>query len=157
MTAQTVHPATKARELITFAVSGQDFCMDIRPVREIRGWQDVTPLPHAPRDVLGVMNLRGAVVPIIDLSLRLDLGPCRHHPRNVIIIALIEARTIGFLVSSVSNIVTVAPDEIQPMPDMGAPATASLVEGIIPSSGKNLRVLDVAALGAILDPRRSVA
>lgn len=87
------------RELVTFRIGEQDFSMDIMLVREIRGWSEATVLPYAPRYVLGVINLRGAVVPIIDLAARLGLPPTEPGPRHVIIIVVDGTRLTGFLVS----------------------------------------------------------
>ena len=71
-----------SREMVTFCIGEQDFCMDIMTVREIRGWTEATVLPRAPDYVLGVINLRGAVVPIIDLSSRLGLAPLEPFDRT---------------------------------------------------------------------------
>ncbi|SEM75701.1 chemotaxis protein CheW [Palleronia pelagia] len=135
-------------ELITFSIGEQDFCMDIMAVREIRGWTGVTMLPHSPPDVMGVMNLRGAVVPIVDLAARLGLERCRDAGRTVIIVANIGEQTVGFLVSAVSDIVSIAPDEVQPMPRMDGLDSDSFVKGIIASQERTLRVLDIATLSA---------
>ncbi|WP_176249242.1 MULTISPECIES: chemotaxis protein CheW [unclassified Sulfitobacter] len=135
-------------ELITFSIGSQDFCMDIILVREIRGWTNVTMLPHAPKDVLGVMNLRGAVVPIVDLSARLGLGVCESKERDVIIITLIEKKIVGFLVTAVSDIIELSQTDIQPMPQMGGKKENQFVKGIYISDNKTLRVLDIASLAA---------
>ena len=95
------------RELVTFRVGNQDFCIDIMLVREIRGWTPATILPHAPSYVLGVINLRGSVVPIVDLSARLGLQASVPDDRHVIVIAVIENQTVGFLVNSVSDIISI--------------------------------------------------
>lgn len=144
-------------ELITFAIGAQDFCMDIMLVREIRGWVEVTPLPHAPVDVLGVMNLRGAVVPIVDLSRRLSLGPCAPHARNVVIIATIGAQVVGLLVTAVSDILAVAPDEMRPIPAAGGAEAARFVSGIVSSRERTLRVLNVDALAATMTAMHEIA
>ncbi|WP_102109292.1 chemotaxis protein CheW [Oceaniglobus roseus] len=144
-------------ELITFSVGQQDFCMDIMLVREIRGWTNVTVLPHSPADVLGVMNLRGAVVPIVDLSARLGLGACRPEARNVIIIALIGRQTVGFLVTAVSDIVSAAPEDIQPLPQVGGTAAGNYVKGIIASRHQTLRVLNIDMLAAAITEESEVA
>ncbi len=135
-------------ELITFSIGSQDFCMDIILVREIRGWTNVTMLPHALKDVLGVMNLRGAVVPIVDLSARLGLGVCESKERDVIIITLIEKKIVGFLVTAVSDIIELSQTDIQPMPQMGGKKENQFVKGIYISDNKTLRVLDIASLAA---------
>lgn len=75
------------RELISFRIGAQEFCVDIMAVREIRGWTPATPLPHSPAYVRGVINLRGAVLPIVDLAERLGLPPSTPTQRHVIIVA----------------------------------------------------------------------
>lgn len=145
------------QELITFSIGTQDFCMDIMLVREIRGWTKVTILPHAPADVMGVMNLRGAVVPIVDLSARLGLGSSQSNDRDVIIIALIDQQTIGFVVTSVSDIVGISQDAIQPMPRISGLEDNNFVKGIITSEEKTLRVLDISALAASMTVEHETA
>ena len=86
------------RELVAFRVAGQDYCVDIMSVREIRGWTQATTLPHAPDFVRGVINLRGSVVPIVDLAARLGLDPITASDRNVIIITVINQQVVGLLV-----------------------------------------------------------
>lgn len=147
MTQDQTAASKDERELITFFVGEQEFCMDIMLVREIRGWTNATPLPHAPGDVLGVMNLRGAVVPIVDLSARLGFGICETQERNVIVIAAIGGQTVGLLVSSVSDIVGVGRDEVQPLPQISEAQAGAFVEGIIATQNRTLRVLSVDAIG----------
>lgn len=135
-----------ARELVSFAIGDQDFCMDIMLVREIRGWTNVTMLPHAPSFILGVINLRGAVVPIVDLASRLGLTPLEPTQRHVIIIAVLGEQTVGFLVSAVSDILGVSPAEIQPPPKVGDGATQGFIEGVIANDDRMLRILNIAAV-----------
>jgi len=137
----------KKIEFITFSIGEQDFCMDIVLVREIRGWSKVTTLPRSPADVLGVMNLRGAVVPIVDLSARLGLGRYDATDRDVIIITLIGDQTVGFVVTAVSDIVELSHDNIQPMPNIGEGTENRFVKGIVTSDDKTLRVLDINNIG----------
>jgi len=132
------------RELVTFRIGEQDFSMDIMLVREIRGWSEATVLPYAPRYVLGVINLRGAVVPIIDLAARLGLPPTEPGPRHVIIIVVDGARLTGFLVSAVSDILSVGSGEVQSVPTLND-MNASFLSGVITSKSRLLRILDVAA------------
>src|SRR5689334_21989594 len=104
------------RELISFRVGEQEFCVDIMSVREIRGWTPASPMPHSPPYVRGVINLRGAVLPVIDLAARLGLGVADATDRHVIIVARIGNRTVGLLVDAVSDILTVTDETIQPPP-----------------------------------------
>ncbi len=119
------------RELIAFRVGAQEFCVDIMSVREIRGWTPATPLPRAPPYVRGVINLRGAVLPIVDLSSRLGLGLAEPSERHVIIVAQIGAQLVGLLVDAVSDILTVAGAEIQPTPEVASDMARTFVQGLI--------------------------
>ena len=142
MTAAT-HVQPGVRELVTFRVGDQDFCIDIMMVREIRGWSPATILPHAPRYVLGVINLRGSVVPIVDLSARLGLGTSVPDDRHVIVIAVVGSQTIGFLVGAVADIIAVDGSEVQPSPDVTSETTRSFIEGVIVTKERMLRVIDI--------------
>lgn len=134
------------RELVTFKAADQDFCVDIMSIREIRGWSKTTIMPHAPDYVLGVMNLRGSVVPVIDLSRRLGLGITEANDRHVIIIALIGQQTVGLLVESVSDILGISTESIQPTPDIASESARSFVAGIICIDRRTLRLIDLEKL-----------
>ncbi|WP_114965955.1 chemotaxis protein CheW [Alkalilacustris brevis] len=136
------HPVSR-REIVSFRVANQDFCIDIGSVREIRGWTPTTVLPHAPPYVTGVMNLRGAVLPVVDLSARLGLGPTEPSPRHVIIIVMIEEMTAGLLVDAVSDILTVNGEEIKPTPDVAAGPAKTLVEGVLAIDERLIRLIDL--------------
>lgn len=133
------------RELIIFTVAEQSFCMDIMQVREIRGWTTVTVLPHAPSYVLGVVNLRGAVVPIVDLAARLGLPPLKPEPRHVILVTQISDQVVGFFVTAVSDILSVSPSSIQTMPEMSGAETSDYIEGMIVVDGMTISILNAAA------------
>jgi len=135
------------RELVAFRVSGQDYCVDIMSVREIRGWTEVTSLPHAPEYVRGVINLRGSVVPIVDLSARLGLPPIEASGRNVIIITIIGPQVVGLLVEAVFDIVNVPASAIQETPDVASESVKTFIEGVVSAEDKMIRLID---LGRIL-------
>jgi purine-binding chemotaxis protein CheW len=124
------------QELISFRIGEQEFCVDIMAVREIRGWTQATPLPQAPSYVRGVINLRGAVLPIVDLSARLGLGATEPHVRNVIIVVRIGARLVGLLVDAVSEVLTATNDMIQPTPDVSSDAVKMFIRGILALEGR---------------------
>ncbi|WP_395665406.1 chemotaxis protein CheW [Methylocella sp.] len=123
--------AGRARELIAFRVGAQEFCVDIMSVREIRGWTPATALPHAPGFVRGVVNLRGAVLPIVDLAARLGFPPAEPTPRHVIIVAQIGRQLVGLLVDAVSDILSVREEQLQPTPDVASEAARSFVRGVL--------------------------
>jgi purine-binding chemotaxis protein CheW len=119
------------RELISFLIGQQEFCVDITHVREIRGWTPATPVPHAPAYLYGVINLRGAVMPVIDLAARLGMGSSQPTERHVIIVAMVGDQSVGLVVDAVCETFAVRPEQVQPTPEMGGEAMRSLVRGFL--------------------------
>jgi purine-binding chemotaxis protein CheW len=143
-------PANEAeRELITFSVGEQFFCVDIMAVRELRGWSEPTPLPQSPPYVSGVINLRGVVLPIIDLAARLGLAPTEPTARHVIIVVSIEGRLVGVLVDAVCDIVAVGRDALQPTPDLSGEPAGAFVTGLLTDDD---RLISLIALDHLLPP-----
>jgi purine-binding chemotaxis protein CheW len=135
------------RELISFRVGLQAFCVDITAVREIRGWTPATPLPQAPDYVRGVVNLRGTVLPIIDLGARLGLGVTEPTARHAIIVTELNGLLVGLLVEGVSDILTVADSALQPTPDMGCEMARQFVRGLLTVDD---RLISLLALDRLL-------
>jgi purine-binding chemotaxis protein CheW len=134
-------------DVIAFKLADQDFCIDIGLVREIRGWSPTTVLPHAPDYVRGVINLRGSVVTVIDLSARFGFGLTEPSHRHVVIIAMHGGRIVGLLADLVSDIVTLRDDAIQAVPDLAADPAHEFVSGIITfDDGRILRKIDLEQL-----------
>ncbi|MGJ8545568.1 MAG: chemotaxis protein CheW [Sulfitobacter sp.] len=147
--------STDAAELLTFQLAGHEYSVDIMSVREIRGWSQTTPLPHAPDYMKGVINLRGTVLPVMDLGSRLGLPPRPQNARNVIIVVKVEEIVTGLLVDAVSDIITVTSDDLQIPPDMGNSDATGVVSALTLLDDRMIRVLDLAA--TILIPRAQVA
>jgi purine-binding chemotaxis protein CheW len=124
-------PAPERRELIAFCIGEQEYSVDIMAVREIRGWSPATPLPQTPDYMRGVINLRGAVLPIMDLATRLSLPTSEITVRSVIIVVKVDERMIGLLVDAVSDILSVTQDLIQPTPDVACDRVRSFIRGLI--------------------------
>jgi len=120
-----------AREYITFRIGTQYFCVDIMSVREIRGWTPATQLPHAPGFVRGVINLRGIVLPIVDLADRLGLIPAVPTARHVIIVAQTARQIIGLLVDAVSDIIAQPAESVQPTPEIGSDESKAFILGVM--------------------------
>ena len=118
------------RELISFRIGAQEFCVDIMAVREIRGWTAATALPQSPSYVRGVINLRGAVLPIVDLPNRLGYGVSEPTARHVIIVAQIGTQFVGLLVDAVSDVLDVNGDAMRPAPDFGSAVDTRFIEGV---------------------------
>lgn len=134
-----------SRELIAFRIGDQEFCVDIMSVREIRGWTPATPLPHAPSYVMGVINLRGAVLPIIDLSARLGMKDADPSERHVIIVAQVKSRVVGLLVEAVSDILTITDDNIQPVPEVSSELEKQYARGILAIDKRMICMIDLDA------------
>ena len=142
------------RELIAFRVGKQEFCIDVMIVREIRGWTAATALPRAPRYVRGVINLRGAVLPIVELAVRLGLPSSEPTARNVIIVVQTGGQQIGLLVDAVSDILTATDTQIQPSPDVSSELVKSFVRGLLPVEG---RMISLISLDQVLPPQAEAA
>jgi purine-binding chemotaxis protein CheW len=134
-------------ELMAFRIGSQEFCVDIVSVREIRGWTPATALPHSPDFVRGVINLRGVVLPIVDLAARLGLARVEPTSRHVIIVAQVGKQIVGLLVDAVSEILTVTDDMIQPTPDVASEMAKIFVRGVL---AINERMISLIALDEIL-------
>ena len=132
----TTVASAKERELIAFRIGEQEFCVDIMAVREIRGWAPVTPLPHSPSFLRGVLNLRGAVLPIVDLAARLGLPASDPTARHVIIVAQVNGQVIGLLVDAVSDILTIGDDAIQTPPELSSGRVRNFVQGLLAIEGR---------------------
>lgn len=133
-------------ELISFEIGGQEFCIDIRSVREIRGWTPATQMPHTPGYVLGVINLRGAVMPVIDLRRRLGLGVTEVSSRHVIVVIQHGAQLAGVLVDGVQETFQVDASVLQEPPQIETTTPDLFVDAIIPIDDRLLSRLVVSAL-----------
>jgi purine-binding chemotaxis protein CheW len=135
------------RELIAFRIGSQEFCVDIMSVREIRGWTPATPLPRSPGYMKGVINLRGTVLPIIDLGARFGLTTSEPTARHVIMVAHIGGRMVGLLVDAVSDILQMSEASVQATPDVASDQVKTFVKGIFSIDG---RMISVVSLDHIL-------
>ncbi|HUO23533.1 MAG TPA: chemotaxis protein CheW [Caulobacteraceae bacterium] len=137
-----LHPSERL-ELTAFRIGEQEFCLDIMAVREIRGWSSATPLPHSPDYVKGVMNLRGSVLPIVDLAARLGLGVVEPTPRHVVMVVRIKEQLVGLLVDAVCDILTVPDTAVQPAPELACDALRGFVRGLITVDDRMITWIDL--------------
>ncbi|NBB65015.1 chemotaxis protein CheW [Pseudomonas sp. ODNR1LW] len=137
--------AAGRREMVGFRVGEQAFCIDITSVLEIRGWTPATPVPQCPAYMKGVVNLRGSVLPIIDLAARLGLPTTEPSARHAIMVVDCGGRTVGLLVEGVSDIVQLDDGARQATPDLGQ-AEAGFVAGIFAVDGDMISLLKLDAL-----------
>ena len=134
------------RELIAFRIGEQEFTVNVMAVREIRGWTVATPMPHSPDYMMGVINLRGVVLPIVDLSARLGMKPAVPSPRHVIIVVQVRETMVGLLVDGVSDILTVADDIIQPVPEGASDLEKSFARGVIAMENRMICLVELESI-----------
>ena len=136
----------KTGEFVSLLAGGQSFCVEITQIREIRRWSAATPLPFSEPAVLGVMNLRGSVIPIVDLVQKLGWPPSDPTDRHVIIVVVIGDRSLGLVVETVSEIFALPLEDISDAPDLGAEGQENPVVGLISIDDQMCRVLDLQVL-----------
>lgn len=134
--------APLVREFLVVGVAGQRFAMDVQAVREIRGWSSFTDVPHAPPFVLGMINLRGSVLPVLDLGGRLGKGPASVSAASVVVVVELAGAQAGLLVDEVCDIITVAEGEIQAPPNFGVARDQSCVSGMVTTPEGILTLID---------------
>lgn len=139
------------RELLSFRLGEQEFCLDIMAVREIRGWTEATPLPRAPDYIKGMINLRGTVFPVVDMSARFGLRPNDLASRKVIIVVWIDTKLVGLLVDSVCDIIAVNDAELQPTSELAGEAIRSLVTAVLAVEDRMLCLVALNQLVPELD------
>jgi purine-binding chemotaxis protein CheW len=130
-------------KLLTMHVGDQEFCVDIMKVREIRGWSPTTFLPQSPAYVLGVVNLRGAVIPVIDLAVRLGLSRPEPSARDAIVVTQIRDQLVGLLVQGVTDMIEMNSDQVQSTPEAVKAGHAGLVDGLIAIEKRLVAVLSL--------------
>jgi purine-binding chemotaxis protein CheW len=136
----------EGRELIAFRIGDQEFTVNVMSVREIRGWSPATPMPHMPPYVLGVINLRGAVLPIVDLAARLGMKAAEPTARHVIIVVQVYDRMVGLLVDAVSDILTVSDELIQSTPEIASDMERSFARGILAIEGRMICLIELESI-----------
>lgn len=155
MSEENITESTR-RQFITFRSAEQEFGADIMTIREIRGWTPATPLPHSPDYVRGVINLRGIVLPVIDLKARLGHGQTDATPKHVIIVVKTTDRTMGLLVDAVSDIMTVTAGDIQATPELVRDNQSEIIEGIAVLDKRMVTILSMERLTASFAGEKSV-
>ena len=141
-------------DFIGFWIGEQEFCVDIMSVRDIRGWTPTTPLPHSPEYVKGVINLRGSVLPVIDLAARLGFRSTEPTARHVIIVTQVGNQSVGLLVDAVSDILTITSDTIQPTPDVASELARAFMKGVLAIEG---RMISLIGLDSVLAATREAS
>lgn len=137
-------------QYLSFILSDEEYGVDILRVQEIKGWSKTTPIPNTPSYIKGVMNLRGAIVPIIDLRERFGLPPLSYGPMTVVIVVSVRSeerdRLMGVVVDAVSDVYNVRPEDLKPAPDLGGKLRSEFVKGLATVDEKLMVVVDIDSL-----------
>jgi purine-binding chemotaxis protein CheW len=137
---------TLQSQYLTVNLAHEEYGIDILSVREIRGWTPVTRIPQSPHYVLGVLNLRGAIVPVIDMRLRFGLAREDYNATTVTVIVMVAGRQFGVVVDAVSDVVDVAPNAMRPVPDMGTTVDTEYLKGLTTVGERMVLLLDADKL-----------
>jgi purine-binding chemotaxis protein CheW len=135
---------------LTFVLATEEYAVDILRVQEIKGWSKVTPIPNTPDYIRGVINLRGTIVPIIDLRLRFSLDRLDYGQMTVVVVVKVVSgsreRIMGIVVDAVSDVYDVAENEIKPPPDFGSVISMEFIRGLATVNEKMVIILDIDRL-----------
>ncbi len=138
---------TDTDQFLTFMLAGEEYGVDILRVQEIKGWDAATTIPNTPEYLRGVINLRGTIVPIIDMRIRFGLEKLDYGPLTVVIVLKVDneekSRVIGIVVDGVSDVYNVPEDEIKDSPDFGSSVDTEFVRGLATIDKKMVIVLDI--------------
>jgi purine-binding chemotaxis protein CheW len=140
-----------AQQFLTFRLAGEEYGVGILTVQEIRGWSSVTKVPHTPAWLLGVINLRGVVVPVIDLRIKFDFASAEYNETTVVIILTVATRVVGIVVDAVSDVITLGAAQIKPAPTLGTGANTSHIIGFGTLDDRMRILMDVEKLMAGAD------
>ena len=122
--------APESSQFLTFLLDEQEYGLELYRIQEIRGYAPVTPIPNVPAHVRGVMNLRGTVLPVVDLRMKFHLPAIEYNKFTVIVIAMVADKMIGLLVDAVSDVLQVSHDAIRSAPDFGTAVDTSFINGV---------------------------
>ena len=155
MQATTSNPnpstAAKALEFLAFTLGQEEYGIDIQKVQELRGYDTVTRIANAPEHIKGVVNLRGIIVPIIDMRIKFNLGTPTYDQFTVVIILNMASRVMGMVVDSVSDVITLSPEQIKPAPEMGSVLDTDYLIGLGTLDERMLILVDIDRLMSSTD------
>ena len=132
-----------SNQFLTFTLGEEEYGIEILKVQEIKGYSSISAIPRAPAYVKGVMNLRGTIVPIIDLRIKFGLPPTEYDKLTVIIVVMVEGRASGMVVDAVSDVLNIPENEIQPTPEFSSQTNTDFISGMGKSGEKLIILLDI--------------
>ena len=133
-------------EALAFKLGNEEYGIKILKVQEIRGYESVTRIASAPEHVKGVVNLRGTIVPIVDMRIKFKLGEPTYNQFTVVIILNIQDRVVGMVVDSVSDVISLTADQIKPAPDLGGALTTDYLVGLGTVDERMIILVDIDRL-----------
>ena len=133
-------------QFLVFRLDDQDYAIPILQVQEIREWSRATALPNSPDYILGVLNLRGTIVPVVDLRQRFRLSPAKPDTFTAIVVVNVNGRLAGVVVDSVSDVTWFEPDQRRPLPDFEGHAHRQFIDGLIQGEGRMVILLNMERL-----------
>ncbi len=139
-------PVVAGREFLTFTLGAEEYGVDILKVQEIRGYDAVTRIPDTPDFIKGVVNLRGAIVPVVDLRLKLRLGSAEYNSFTVMIVLNIARRVVGVVVDSVSDVIQLTAEQMHAAPEFGGQVDTRFISGLGTVDQRMLILLDIEKL-----------
>ena len=138
--------ADQSRELLTFTLGREEYGIDILKVQEIRGYEAVTTIANAPEFIKGVINLRGIIVPIVDMRIKFNLGNVSYDDTTVVIILNVSGRVVGMVVDGVSDVITLKADQVKPAPEFGAGLDTRYLQGLGTVDERMIILVDIEKL-----------
>jgi len=135
-----------SRELLTFTLGNEEYGIDILKVQEIRGYEAVTTIAHAPEFIKGVINLRGIIVPIVDMRIKFKLGDVSYDETTVVIVLNFANRVVGMVVDGVSDVITLKEEQIKPAPEFGASLDTKYLLGLGTVDERMIILVDIERL-----------
>jgi len=134
------------REFLVFSLGEEEYAIDILKVQEIRGYENVTRIANAPDFIKGVTNLRGVIVPIVDLRIKFHLENVEYGGQTVVIVVNVADRIVGIVVDGVSDVMTLTPDQIKPAPEFGVTLSSDFLSGLGSLDDRMLVLVDIDKL-----------
>lgn len=135
-----------SRELLTFTLGSEEYGIDILKVQEIRGYDAVTTIANTPGFIKGVINLRGIIVPIVDMRIKFHLGKVEYDQFTVVIILNVAKRVVGIVVDGVSDVIALTPDQLKPAPEFSAALDTQYIMGLGTADERMIIVIDIEKL-----------
>lgn len=151
MQATTEATAAQSHEFLAFRLGAEEYGIDILKVQEIRGFDQVTRIANTPEFIKGVINLRGTIVPIVDLRIKFALGSAEYNSFTVVIILNVVERIVGIVVDSVSDVISLLPEKIRPAPEFGGALETGYIVGLAELDERMIIVTDIERLMTAAD------